>query len=141
MRTRLQQGVNQRHAAVVHTSALPSAAKPYNAEFYFDTPNPVRIQKANNYSYNLQWTQRDPEATDRIIGYWLTVRKVRLASQVSPASRSGLGRWTLRWTRVVLTPAWRSVLVNFGSAPAHLTASSSSFLLLTIDVYNWTEHR
>lgn len=51
-------------------------AKPYNAEFYFDTPNPVRVLKGNNYSYNLQWTQRDPEATDRIIGYWLNVRKV-----------------------------------------------------------------
>lgn len=57
-------------------SAIPSA-KPYNAEFYFDTPNPVRILKGNNYSYNLQWTQRDPEATDQIIGYWFNVRKVK----------------------------------------------------------------
>lgn len=64
--------------ASLFISDLPSTAKPYNAEFYFDTPNPVRIQKGNNYSYNLQWTQRDPEATDRIIGYWLNVRKVRL---------------------------------------------------------------
>lgn len=56
-------------------------ARPYNAEFYYDTPNPVRIQKGNNYSYNLQWTQKDPEATDRIIGYWLNVRKVNLKSQ------------------------------------------------------------
>lgn len=56
---------------------VPSTAKPYNAEFYFDTPNPVRIQKGNNYSYNLQWTQRDPEATDPIIGFWLIVRKVK----------------------------------------------------------------
>lgn len=54
----------------------PFTAKPYNAEFYFDTPNPVRILKGNNYSYNLQWTQKDPEATDRIIGYWINVRKV-----------------------------------------------------------------
>lgn len=52
-------------------------AKPYNAEFYFDTPNPVRILKGNNYSYNLQWTQKDPQATERIIGYWLNVRKVK----------------------------------------------------------------
>ncbi|XP_012723466.2 MAM domain-containing glycosylphosphatidylinositol anchor protein 1 isoform X1 [Fundulus heteroclitus] len=51
------------------------SAQPYNAEFYFDTPNPVRILKGNNYSYNLQWTQREPQATDRIIGYWLNVRK------------------------------------------------------------------
>lgn len=55
-----------------------ATAQPYNAEFYYDTPNPVRIQKGNNYSYNLQWTQKDPEATDRIIGYWLNVRKVSL---------------------------------------------------------------
>ncbi|KAG7260474.1 hypothetical protein CRUP_007314 [Coryphaenoides rupestris] len=48
---------------------------PYNAEFYYDTPNPIRILKANNYSFNLQWTQRDPEATDRIIGYWINVRQ------------------------------------------------------------------
>lgn len=58
--------------------SVPSTAKPYNAEFYFDTPNPVRIQKGNNYSYNLQWTQRDPEATDPIIGFWLIVRKVKV---------------------------------------------------------------
>uniref|UniRef100_A0A669ELE5 MAM domain containing glycosylphosphatidylinositol anchor 1 n=1 Tax=Oreochromis niloticus TaxID=8128 RepID=A0A669ELE5_ORENI len=51
------------------------SAQPYNAEFYFDTPNPVRILKGNNYSYNLQWTQKDPDATDRIIGYWINVRK------------------------------------------------------------------
>lgn len=52
-------------------------AQPYNAEFYFDTPNPVRILRGNNYSYNLQWTQKDPEATDRIIGYWVNIRKVK----------------------------------------------------------------
>uniref|UniRef100_A0A3Q3DKG7 MAM domain containing glycosylphosphatidylinositol anchor 1 n=1 Tax=Hippocampus comes TaxID=109280 RepID=A0A3Q3DKG7_HIPCM len=40
------------------------SAQPYSVEFYFDTPNPVRILKENNYSYNLQWTQKDPEATD-----------------------------------------------------------------------------
>uniref|UniRef100_A0AAX7USA9 MAM domain containing glycosylphosphatidylinositol anchor 1 n=1 Tax=Astatotilapia calliptera TaxID=8154 RepID=A0AAX7USA9_ASTCA len=51
------------------------SAQPYNAEFYFDTPNPVRILKGNNYSYNLQWTQKEPDATDRIIGYWINVRK------------------------------------------------------------------
>lgn len=53
------------------------AAQPYNAEFYFDTPNPVRILKGNNYSYYLQWTQKDPDATDRIVGYWMNVRKVK----------------------------------------------------------------
>lgn len=57
------------------TCTFNVSAKPYNAEFYFDTPNPVRILKGNNYSYNLQWTQKDPQATDRIIGYWLNVRQ------------------------------------------------------------------
>ncbi|XP_037345321.2 MAM domain-containing glycosylphosphatidylinositol anchor protein 1 isoform X1 [Pungitius pungitius] len=57
------------------TCTFNVSAQPYNAEFYFDTPNPVRILKGNNYSYNLQWTQKDPEATDRIIGYWINVRK------------------------------------------------------------------
>lgn len=61
------------------TPFLLSTAQPYSVEFYFDTPNPVRILKGNNYSYNLQWTQKDPEATDRIIGYCLKVRKVKLS--------------------------------------------------------------
>uniref|UniRef100_A0A4W5MF35 MAM domain containing glycosylphosphatidylinositol anchor 1 n=1 Tax=Hucho hucho TaxID=62062 RepID=A0A4W5MF35_9TELE len=56
------------------TCTFNVSSRPYNAEFYFDTPNPIRIQKVNNYSYNLQWTQRDPAATDRIIGYWVNVR-------------------------------------------------------------------
>ncbi|XP_055010948.1 MAM domain-containing glycosylphosphatidylinositol anchor protein 1 [Boleophthalmus pectinirostris] len=64
------------NSAGTSTCTFNVSAQPYNAEFYFDTPNPVRILKGNNYSYNLQWTQRDPEATDRIIGYWINVRKV-----------------------------------------------------------------
>ncbi|XP_071756180.1 MAM domain-containing glycosylphosphatidylinositol anchor protein 1 [Centroberyx gerrardi] len=64
------------NGAGTSTCTFNVSARPYNAEFYFDTPNPVRILKANNYSYNLQWTQRDPEATDSIIGYWINVRKV-----------------------------------------------------------------
>lgn len=62
---------------LVTFNSLSPSAQPYNAEFYFDTPNPVRILKGNNYSYNLQWTQKDPEATDRIIGYWVNIRKVK----------------------------------------------------------------
>lgn len=71
-------GVANYHRSLFLTSFFDPTARPYNAEFYYDTPNPVRIQKGNNYSYNLQWTQKDPEATDRIIGYWLNVRKVNL---------------------------------------------------------------
>ncbi|KAK1791027.1 hypothetical protein P4O66_002078 [Electrophorus voltai] len=50
-------------------------ARPYNVEFYFDTPNPIRILKGSNYSYNLQWTQKEPDAGDKIIGYWLNVQQ------------------------------------------------------------------
>uniref|UniRef100_A0A8C2HF21 MAM domain containing glycosylphosphatidylinositol anchor 1 n=1 Tax=Cyprinus carpio TaxID=7962 RepID=A0A8C2HF21_CYPCA len=46
------------------------SAQPYNAEFYYDTPNPIRTLK-NNYSYILQWTQKEPGAVDKIIGYWI----------------------------------------------------------------------
>ncbi|XP_029622701.1 MAM domain-containing glycosylphosphatidylinositol anchor protein 1 [Salmo trutta] len=59
------------------TCTFNVSSRPYNAEFYFDTPNPIRIQKVNNYSYNLQWTQREPAATDRIIGYWVNVRTIK----------------------------------------------------------------
>ncbi|XP_030628082.1 MAM domain-containing glycosylphosphatidylinositol anchor protein 1 [Chanos chanos] len=51
------------------------SARPYSAEFYYDTPNPIRILKGNNYSYNLQWTQKEPGAVDRVIGYWISVRQ------------------------------------------------------------------
>ncbi|MFT7813414.1 MAM domain-containing glycosylphosphatidylinositol anchor protein 1 [Arapaima gigas] len=53
------------------------SARAYNPEFYYDTPNPIRILKDNNYSYILQWTQKKPSAVDRIIGYWISVRQSR----------------------------------------------------------------
>uniref|UniRef100_A0A087Y9U7 MAM domain containing glycosylphosphatidylinositol anchor 1 n=1 Tax=Poecilia formosa TaxID=48698 RepID=A0A087Y9U7_POEFO len=71
------------NSAGTSTCRFNVSAQPYNAEFYFDTPNPVRILKGNNYSYTLQWTQRDPQATDRIIGYWLNVRKINKQNLVS----------------------------------------------------------
>uniref|UniRef100_A0A8C1MXM5 MAM domain containing glycosylphosphatidylinositol anchor 1 n=1 Tax=Cyprinus carpio TaxID=7962 RepID=A0A8C1MXM5_CYPCA len=52
------------------------SAQPYNAEFYYDTPNPIRTLK-NNYSYILQWTQKEPGAVDKIIGYWINVQQVK----------------------------------------------------------------
>uniref|UniRef100_A0A673JLW2 MAM domain containing glycosylphosphatidylinositol anchor 1 n=1 Tax=Sinocyclocheilus rhinocerous TaxID=307959 RepID=A0A673JLW2_9TELE len=51
-------------------------AQPYNAEFYYDTPNPIRTLK-NNYSYILQWTQKEPGAVDKTIGYWINVQQNR----------------------------------------------------------------
>ncbi|KAL7889355.1 hypothetical protein AOLI_G00016130 [Acnodon oligacanthus] len=58
------------------TCTFVVSARPYSAEFYFDTPNPIRILKGNNYSYNLQWTQKEPTAVDRIIGYWINVQQM-----------------------------------------------------------------
>uniref|UniRef100_A0A8C5EF30 MAM domain-containing glycosylphosphatidylinositol anchor protein 1-like n=1 Tax=Gouania willdenowi TaxID=441366 RepID=A0A8C5EF30_GOUWI len=63
------------NTAGISSCTFNVSAQPYNAEFYFDTPNPVRILKGNNYSYNLQWTQKDPDATDPIIGSGLAVRQ------------------------------------------------------------------
>ncbi|KPP72237.1 hypothetical protein Z043_108779 [Scleropages formosus] len=51
------------------------STRAYNPEFYYDTPNPISILKDNNYSYILQWTQKEPKAVDRIIGYWINVRQ------------------------------------------------------------------
>ncbi|XP_072533521.1 MAM domain-containing glycosylphosphatidylinositol anchor protein 1 isoform X3 [Salminus brasiliensis] len=57
------------------TCTFSVSAQPFSAEFYFDTPNPIRIIKGNNYSYNLQWTQKEPGAVDRVIGYWINVQQ------------------------------------------------------------------
>ncbi|XP_046871237.1 MAM domain-containing glycosylphosphatidylinositol anchor protein 1, partial [Hypomesus transpacificus] len=65
------------NTAGISSCTFNVSSKPYDAEFYFDTPNPIRILKGNNYSYNLQWTQREPAATGRIIGYWVNVRKMK----------------------------------------------------------------
>lgn len=52
-------------------------AKAYSPEFYYDTPNPTLSQKqSKNYSYVLQWTQKEPDAVDPILKYRLEVRQV-----------------------------------------------------------------
>ncbi|KAM9476806.1 MAM domain-containing glycosylphosphatidylinositol anchor protein 1 isoform 1-T2 [Clarias gariepinus] len=58
------------------TCTFVVSARPYVAEFYYDTPNPIRILKGSNYSYNLQWTQREPNVTDRVIGYGISVQQM-----------------------------------------------------------------
>ncbi|KFP63790.1 MAM domain-containing glycosylphosphatidylinositol anchor protein 1, partial [Cariama cristata] len=53
------------------------SAKAYSPEFYYDTPNPTLSQKqSKNYSYVLQWTQKEPDAVDPILKYRLEVRQV-----------------------------------------------------------------
>ncbi|XP_066536221.1 MAM domain-containing glycosylphosphatidylinositol anchor protein 1 [Hoplias malabaricus] len=64
------------NGAGTSTCTFSVSARPYNVEFYYDTPNPIRILKGNNYSYNLQWTQKEPAAVDKIIGYWINVQQM-----------------------------------------------------------------
>ncbi|XP_028902704.1 MAM domain-containing glycosylphosphatidylinositol anchor protein 1 isoform X1 [Ornithorhynchus anatinus] len=60
------------------------SAKAYSPEFYYDTPNPTRSQKlSKNYSYVLQWTQKEPDAVDPILSYRLDVRQLNLRSTVT----------------------------------------------------------
>lgn len=68
------------------------AAKAYSPEFYYDTPNPTLSQKqSKNYSYILQWTQKEPDAVDPILKYRLEVRQVRAAPLVHAFEERTLG--------------------------------------------------
>ncbi|KAM4043405.1 MAM domain-containing glycosylphosphatidylinositol anchor protein 1 isoform 2-T2 [Anomaloglossus baeobatrachus] len=67
----------------------------YNPEFYYDTLNPiVSYKQTKNYSYLLQWTQKDPGAVDPVLRYKLELKPPnmkRVASFVvaSPETRRG----------------------------------------------------
>ncbi|XP_073776392.1 MAM domain-containing glycosylphosphatidylinositol anchor protein 1 isoform X2 [Danio rerio] len=83
------------------------SAQPYDAEFYYDTPNPIRTLK-NNYSYILQWTQKEPGAVDKIIGYWINVRQNRqtvLSKQITTKepAKGVLMSYTLTELRIPLS--------------------------------------
>nr|XP_023648898.1 MAM domain-containing glycosylphosphatidylinositol anchor protein 1 isoform X2 [Paramormyrops kingsleyae] len=64
------------NGAGVSSCVFNVSARAYNPEFYFDTPNPIRVLPGSNYSYILQWTQKEPRAVDRILGYWINVRQM-----------------------------------------------------------------
>nr|XP_056709549.1 MAM domain-containing glycosylphosphatidylinositol anchor protein 1 isoform X1 [Euleptes europaea] len=59
----------------VATCLFQVSAKAYNPEFYYDTPNPIRKQ-SKNYSYILQWTQKDPDAVDPVLSYRLDLQQL-----------------------------------------------------------------
>ncbi|XP_056424647.1 MAM domain-containing glycosylphosphatidylinositol anchor protein 1 isoform X3 [Hyla sarda] len=47
----------------------------YNPEFYYDTLNPIESYKQfKNYSYLIQWTQKEPGAVDPILHYKLELK-------------------------------------------------------------------
>ncbi|XP_065446616.1 MAM domain-containing glycosylphosphatidylinositol anchor protein 1 isoform X9 [Chrysemys picta bellii] len=67
----------------VSTCLFQVSAKAYNPEFYYDTPNPTLSQKqSKNYSYVLQWTQKEPDAVDPILKYRLDVRQLNQRNTV-----------------------------------------------------------
>ncbi|XP_060704054.1 MAM domain-containing glycosylphosphatidylinositol anchor protein 1-like [Hemiscyllium ocellatum] len=51
------------------------SGRAYPPEFYYDTPNPVRIQKPNLYLFILQWTQRLPYAVGNVLQYRLHIQQ------------------------------------------------------------------
>ncbi|XP_069034678.1 MAM domain-containing glycosylphosphatidylinositol anchor protein 1 isoform X2 [Lepisosteus oculatus] len=54
------------------------SARAYSPEFYYDTPTPIyTLRTSRNYTYDLQWTQREPNAVDKIIGYWISVTQIQ----------------------------------------------------------------
>ncbi|XP_053568668.1 MAM domain-containing glycosylphosphatidylinositol anchor protein 1 [Bombina bombina] len=58
--------------------------KAYSPEFYYDTPTPIKTYRQyNNYSFLLQWTQKEPGAVDPVISYKLEVRQQKLRSVIS----------------------------------------------------------
>ncbi|XP_029448766.1 MAM domain-containing glycosylphosphatidylinositol anchor protein 1 isoform X1 [Rhinatrema bivittatum] len=60
------------------------SGRAYSPEFYYDTPSPVKAQKQpKDFSYVLQWTQREPDAVDPVTSYKLDVRQVNLRSSFS----------------------------------------------------------
>ncbi|OCT79549.1 hypothetical protein XELAEV_18026358mg [Xenopus laevis] len=53
--------------------------KALSPEFYYDTPSPIKVFKQfRNYSYLLQWTQKEPGDVDPITSYRLEYRQTNL---------------------------------------------------------------
>ncbi|XP_072266112.1 MAM domain-containing glycosylphosphatidylinositol anchor protein 1 isoform X4 [Pyxicephalus adspersus] len=61
------------------TCVFQVTGKAFNPEFYYDTPNPIESNKQfKNYSYLIQWTQKDPTAVDPVTGYRLDFKPANM---------------------------------------------------------------
>uniref|UniRef100_A0A8C5MNR5 MAM domain containing glycosylphosphatidylinositol anchor 1 n=1 Tax=Leptobrachium leishanense TaxID=445787 RepID=A0A8C5MNR5_9ANUR len=61
----------------VDACSFQVTGKAYSPEFYFDTVNPVKsYRQFKNYSYLIQWTQKEPDAVDPVTHYRLEIRQV-----------------------------------------------------------------
>ncbi|XP_030055109.1 MAM domain-containing glycosylphosphatidylinositol anchor protein 1 [Microcaecilia unicolor] len=82
------------------TCVFQVSGRAYSPEFYFDTPNPVKAQKqSKNYSYVLQWTQREPDAVDPVTSYRLDIQQVNVRS-FCPLIREVMGNPMIQGVRV-----------------------------------------
>ncbi|XP_028677452.1 MAM domain-containing glycosylphosphatidylinositol anchor protein 2 isoform X2 [Erpetoichthys calabaricus] len=52
------------------------SGKAYAPEFYYDTYNPLWLDRPRYYVYNLQWTQMNPSAVDQIVAYRLGFKQI-----------------------------------------------------------------
>lgn len=59
------------------------SGKAYAPEFYYDTHSALWQNRPRVYGFNLQWTQMEPNAVDRILAYRLGIKQVHNPACVS----------------------------------------------------------
>ncbi|XP_068088796.1 MAM domain-containing glycosylphosphatidylinositol anchor protein 1 isoform X3 [Hyperolius riggenbachi] len=61
------------------TCVFVVTGKAFSPEFYYDTRNPIETNKQfKNYSYLIQWTQKEPGAVDTVTSYRLDLKPTNL---------------------------------------------------------------
>ncbi|XP_018418838.1 PREDICTED: MAM domain-containing glycosylphosphatidylinositol anchor protein 1 isoform X2 [Nanorana parkeri] len=83
--------------------------KAFSPEFFYDTPNPIESNKQfRNYSYLIQWTQKDPSAVDPVTSYRLdfkpaNVKGISTATvEVRNMKKGALHRYLLQDLKIPL---------------------------------------
>ncbi|XP_063774936.1 LOW QUALITY PROTEIN: MAM domain-containing glycosylphosphatidylinositol anchor protein 1 [Pseudophryne corroboree] len=82
--------------------------KAYSPEFYYDTQDPIETNKQfKNYSYLVQWTQKEPQAVDPVTSYRLELKpgNLRGISSITLAAapeinKGGLQEYRLKDLRI-----------------------------------------